>query len=102
MAINMPIQGTAADIIKKAKATLDTIARTNYLLQWIDELLAQARKKKLNVDPEVEDLRLLKITLSEAKAGWHAFSLEGSAVKAGKSFDEAVKVKDSLSKKLGL
>ncbi len=90
------------DIIKKAKSTLDAIARTNYAVAWINELLEQARKKKLNVAAEREDLRLLKITLTEAKTGWHAFTLEGPAVKAGKSFDEAVRVKDSLSKKLGL
>jgi Cytochrome c7 and related cytochrome c len=90
------------DIVKKAKSTLDTIARTNYAVAWINELLEQARKKKLNVAAEREDLRLLKITLYEAKAGWHAFTLEGPAAKAGKSFDEAVRVKDRLSKKLGL
>jgi predicted CXXCH cytochrome family protein len=90
------------DIVKKAKSTLDTISRTNYIISWIDELLQQAGKKKLNVEAEREDLRLLKITLGEAKNGWHAFSLEGSAAKAGSSFAEAVRVKDSLSKKLGL
>jgi nitrate/TMAO reductase-like tetraheme cytochrome c subunit len=90
------------DIVKKAKSTLDMIARTNNMVLWINELLEQAAKKKLNVDAEREDSRLLKITLAEAKAGWHAFSPEGCAAKAGKSFDEAVGVKDRLSKKLGL
>lgn len=90
------------DIVKKAKSTLDAIARTNYMVAWINELLEQARKKKLNVGAEREDYRLLKITLAEAKTGWHAFSLEGSAAKAGKSFDEAVSLKTRLSKKLGL
>jgi hypothetical protein len=90
------------DIVKKAKSTLDAIARTNYMVLWINQLLDQAGKKRLNVAAEKEDLRLLKVTLAEVKTGWHAFSLEGSATKAGKSFDEAVKVKDNLSKKLGL
>jgi len=89
------------DIVKQAKTTLAGIARTNYMVAWIDELLGQAEKKKLNVTDEKEDFRLLKITLAEAKAGWHAFKLEAPAAKAEKSFDEAVKIKDKLSKKLG-
>jgi hypothetical protein len=88
------------DIVKKAKSTLDAIARTNYMVAWIDELLGQADRKKVNVTAEKEDLRLLKITMAEAKAGWHAFKLEAPALKAGISFDEAARIKDKLSKKL--
>ena len=90
------------DIVKKAKSTLDTIARTNYTLLAIDELLARARTRKLNVAAEREDLRLLKVTLAEAKTGWHAFTPEGSALKSAKSFDDAVDIKQRLSKKVGL
>jgi len=88
------------DIVKNAKTTLDAIARTDYMVVWINELLEQARKKKLNVKAEVEDLRLLKVTIAEAKTGWHAFTLETPAMKATKAFDQALKIKDSLSKKL--
>jgi hypothetical protein len=89
------------DIVKKAKTTLDGIARTNYMVAWIGELLEQAGKKRLDVAAEKEDFRLLKITVAEAKAGWHAFKLEAPALKAEKTFDEAVRIKDRLSKKLG-
>ncbi len=89
------------DIVKKAKSTLDAVARTNYMVAWIVEMLREAEKKKLDVAAEKEDFRLLKITLAEAKAGWHAFKLEAPALKADKSFDEAVRIKDKLSKKLG-
>lgn len=90
------------DIVRNAKFTLDAIARTNYMVAWIEELLDQGRKKKLNVNAEEEALSRLKIMLGEAKAGWHAFTLETPAAKAGKSFDEAVRIKDSLARKLGL
>jgi hypothetical protein len=90
------------DIVRKAKLTLDAIARTNYMVAWINELLEQARKEKLNVNTEEEALRGLKSMLGDAKAGWHAFTLDTPAVKAGKSFDEAVRIKDSLTSKLGL
>jgi len=89
------------DIVRNAKSTLDSIVRTNYMVAWINELLDQARKRNLNVKAEVEDLRLLRTTLAEAKAGWHAFTLETPGMKAAKSFDAAVKIKDTLSKKLG-
>lgn len=88
------------DIVKKAKSTLDAIARTNYMVAWIGELLGQADRKKLDVTAEKEDFRVLKITLAEAKAGWHAFKLDAPALKAGMSFDEAARIKDRLSKKL--
>lgn len=89
------------DIVKKAKSTLDAIGRTNHMVAWIDQLLAQAEKKKLEATEEKEDFRLIKISLAEAKTGWHTFKMEAPAVKAEKSFDEAVKIKDKLSKKLG-
>lgn len=90
------------DIVRNAKSSLDAIARTNYMVAWIDELLDQARRKKLNVNAEEAALRRLKIMLGEAKAGWHAFTLETPAAKSGKSLDEAVRIKDSLTRKLGL
>ena len=90
------------DIVRRAKSTLDTFARTDYLISWINQLLEQAEKKKLNMVAEMEDYRLLKLTLAEAKTSWHAFSLASSSAKAAKSFDDAVAVKDRLSKKLGL
>jgi hypothetical protein len=72
------------------------------MVVWIDELLVEARRKKLNVRAEEEDFRLLKLTLAEAKAGWHTFTLQKPAMKAEKSFDEAIRVKNNLSKKLRL
>jgi hypothetical protein len=72
------------------------------MIEWINELLEKARKRNLRVVAEEEELRLLKITLGEAKIGWHAFTTETPAVKAEKSFDEAVRIKDTLNKKLGL
>ncbi|HSB09281.1 MAG TPA: multiheme c-type cytochrome [Blastocatellia bacterium] len=89
------------DIVMKAKSTLDAITRTSYMVGWINELLAQADQQKLNVQAEKEELRLLRMALAEQKAGWHAFTLEGPMIKAGKTFDDSVKVKDSLIKKLG-
>jgi hypothetical protein len=90
------------DIVRKAKSTLDVIARTNYLVAWISELLDQAHKKGLNVKAEEEGLSGLKTMLAEAKSGWHTFTLETPALKAGKSFDEAVRIRDNLTGKLGL
>lgn len=89
------------DIVRSAKASLDAIDRTNYLVGWIEELLGQAEKQKLNVAEEKRDTELLKTSLANAKIAWHAFSLEGSMSRATKGFDEAVSVKDRLVKKLG-
>ena len=91
-----------SDIPRRAQSTLDAIVRTNYMIGWINELLEKARKRKLSVRAEEEDLRLLRLSLGEVKIGWHAFTLESPAVKAEKTFRQAVTLKDNLIKRLGL
>jgi hypothetical protein len=46
-------------------------------------------------------MRLLQQLFLEAKVGWHAFTLEGPRVKAEKAFEESLRIRDQLMKKLG-
>lgn len=80
---------------------MEAIGRTDHLVKWIDELLREAQSKKINVTAEKEDLRLLKTSLHEVKVGWHAFVTDGALEKANKGFEEGVKVRERLAKKLG-
>ena len=95
------IQPRRPDIPEKAQATLDSIWRVNSIVVWINGLVSEAEWKKIAVDEEKEDLRLLTITWKEAKTGWHTFSLEGPRIKADKAFEEGIRIKDQLAKKLG-
>lgn len=89
------------EIPNKAKVTLAAIFRTNHMVTWLNGLLREAEDKKLDVAGEKEEMRLLKGLLVEAKVGWHAFKLDGPQVKADKGFEEGVRIRERLAKKLG-
>lgn len=89
------------EIPSKAKVTLAAIFRTNHMVTWLSGLLREAEQKKLDVAAEKEDLRLLKGLLVETKVGWHAFHLDGPQTKADKGFEEGIRIRDQLLKKLG-
>ncbi|MDP3057515.1 MAG: DNA polymerase I [bacterium] len=72
MAINMPIQGTAADIIKLAMIAVDkkygSDPDINLVLQVHDELVFEAKKEKINVYAEeikkiMENIYMLKVPI---------------------------------------
>jgi hypothetical protein len=95
------LQPRRPDIPEKARVTLESINRANLTAARISDLLSEASKKGIAANEEREDLRLLQITLKEAKTGWHAFSLDGPRTKADRAFEEGVRIKDQLAKKLG-
>ena len=95
------LQPRKPEIPENARATLEAIARGNSMLVWINDLLNEAQRKKIAVNEEKEALRLLQITLREAKTGWHVFNLSGARAKGDKAFEEGMRVKDQLAEKLG-
>jgi hypothetical protein len=95
------LQPRRPEIPEMARVTLESMARTDFIVAWINDLLSEAQKKKIAVEEEKEDLRLLQITLKEAKTGWHAFNLDGPRWKADRAFEEGTRIKDQLVKKLG-
>lgn len=84
-----------------ARVTLESMGQANFIVARLNVLLAEAQQKKIAVNDEKEDLRLLQITLKEAKIGWHAFNLDGPRTKADKAIEEGVRIRDQLAKKLG-
>jgi hypothetical protein len=89
------------DIPAKAKRVMESIGRASYGMKFAQDLLKEAQDRKLDVAEETEDIRLLRGLLHEAKVGWHSFTLEGARVKAEKAFEESLRLRDRLSKKLG-
>jgi hypothetical protein len=88
------------DIPANSKATLDAIQRTQYVLGWINELLAGAEKRNINVDTERKEVVGIKASLEGVKVAWHTFNLEGVLDMANKTYLEAVDLKGRLSKKV--
>ena len=89
------------DIPAKAKKVMESIGRATYAVKFAQDLLKEAQDRKLVVTEELEDMRLLPQLLHEAKVGWHSFTLEGARVKAEKAFEESIRIRDGLLRKLG-
>jgi hypothetical protein len=89
------------EIPQYARDTMEAIVRANYMATLAAELLAEAERRKVDVAAEADDLRLMRGTLAEARVGWHAFTVGGVQAKAEKAFEDGVRVRDALSKKLG-
>jgi hypothetical protein len=89
------------DIPAKAKKVMESIGRATYAVRFAQDLLKDAQHRKLDVTKQIEDMRLLQILLHESKVGWHAFTLEGARVKAEKAFEESLRLRDLLMRKLG-
>ena len=88
------------EIPAKAQKVMESLGRATYGVKWVQDLLKEAQARKLDVAEQIEDLRLLQGLLSEAKAGWHAFNLDGVQVKADKAFEESLRVREQLMRKL--
>ncbi|HEU4389330.1 MAG TPA: hypothetical protein VFV34_16115 [Blastocatellia bacterium] len=88
------------EIPQKARVLMEAIGRTNHLTEWIEELLNEAKSRKINVAAEADDLRLLKLSLHDVKVEWHAFVTDATLDKANKVFEKGVTIRDRLTKKL--
>jgi hypothetical protein len=89
------------EIPAKAQKVMESLGRASYAVKWVQDLLKEAQDRKLDVAEQVEDLRLLQGLLYEARIGWHAFTLDGVQVKADKAFEESLRIREQLMKKLG-
>lgn len=89
------------EIPQKARRTLESITRANHLVRWLDELFEEGKQKKLDLTEELDERRLMLISLKEAKSGWHSFNLDPVQHKADRALDDGLKLKDRLKKRLG-
>jgi cytochrome c554/c'-like protein len=88
------------EISRNAGLVLESFARADQVMVWVNDLLEEAAAKKVDVSREREDLRHTQGLLKEAKTGWHSFDLESARTKADKAFEEGVRIKEGLTKKL--
>ncbi len=86
MAINTPIQGTAADLIKMAMINIHTLFKrekfkTKMLLQVHDELVFEVPEDELTIIPSI---------VREEMEGVHKLEVPLKVdIKTGKNWDEA-------------
>jgi hypothetical protein len=62
--------------------------------------LEEADKRKLDVDEEKKERKIVEAALAEAKIRWRAFNPNSVCRKADDAFDMGTKVKDSLRAKI--
>ena len=79
---------------------MESLGRASYGIQYAQELLKAAQARKLDVAEQAGDMKLLQQLLYEARVGWHAFNLDGVRVKSEKAFDESLRIRDQLTKKI--
>ena len=79
---------------------MSSLARASYMASLVDELLAEADRRKIDVADERDDVRLLHGLLNEARVGWHGFGLEAVRTKADKAFDQGLRIRKALQAKL--
>jgi len=63
-------------------------------------LLKAAQDRKLDTSEQAADMKALQQLLREARAGWHTFNLDNVPVKSEKAFEESLRIRDQLMKKL--
>jgi hypothetical protein len=80
---------------------MESIGRATFAVKFAQDLLKEAQDRKLDVARQIEDSRLSEQLLHEAKVAWHTFTMEDARVKADKAFDESLKIRDELMRKLG-
>ena len=88
------------EIPAKAKVVMEFLGRASYGIKYAQDLLKAAQARNLDVAEQAADMKLLQQLLYEARVGWHAFNLDGVRVKSEKAFDESLRIRDQLTKKI--
>jgi nitrate/TMAO reductase-like tetraheme cytochrome c subunit len=91
---------TRLDIPQRAKAVMETLQRTDYMVSWANLLLEKARERKLQVKPEQQEMTLVNDSLKAAQNQWHTFELESVGEKFDLIFLKAKSLKERLTRKL--
>jgi hypothetical protein len=86
----------------QAGETMTALQRANAVVLWTDLLLAQVEQRGLPHDLERAELQAAQARLAEAKVKWHTFELAGVRGEADAAFQQGVKAREALRKKLGI
>jgi nitrate/TMAO reductase-like tetraheme cytochrome c subunit len=87
------------EIPVRAKETMTALQRADAVINWSQLLIAESRRRNLQLGSEERDLKLAEDTLSNARIVWHAFDLDVVRNRADDAFHRGTKVKDELRKK---
>jgi hypothetical protein len=89
------------EIQKKAREALEAMARDDYIGTAVAGLIKESQDRKIDVENESADAKVLKIQTAEVRVAWHAFNLDIALNKANKTFELGLSIRDRLNKKLG-
>jgi hypothetical protein len=96
------LQPPRPDIPDKAKKTLEAIGRADYTANLIDDLLRDARQRKLSIVREEQDAQELTLLLHQARTEWHTFTIERSLAGANKAFELGMNIRDRLHQRINV
>jgi hypothetical protein len=88
------------EIPAQARETMQALQRADLMRQWVDWLLADARRRGLSLEDELPELRLAQAALSDAKLSWHRFDLAPVRRQADDAFTRFALSRQRLERKL--
>jgi predicted CXXCH cytochrome family protein len=86
----------------QAAETMTALQRANSVVLWAQLLLAQVEQRGLPRAEESAALQAAQQRLNEAKAHWHTFELAATRGQADAAFQQGVRARDALRKKLSI
>jgi predicted CXXCH cytochrome family protein len=90
------------EIPTQAAETMTALQRAKGVVLWASLLQAQAEQRNLPHEAERADLQAARQRLDEAKLNWHTFELAPVRRQADAAFQQGVKARDGLRKKLNI
>jgi predicted CXXCH cytochrome family protein len=88
------------EIPGQAETTMQALRRANMVTLWVERLVEEAKKKKVDIGEAEKEAKIVRAMLAESKIAWHSFNLTVVQKKADAAFEAGTQLKDNLRAKL--